>query len=85
MAEQTPEQLQAALVAANETIEKLNAEVRALRAAQGEDIPEELAALVKEKRAAGLDLKTALEAARNQIAHDKALAAEAKKAKKSKE
>ena len=45
-------------------------------------IPEELHALVKEKRAAGLDFKTAVEAARNQLAWDKEQEKAEKKAKK---
>lgn len=62
-------------------IATLKKQLAEAKADQG-GIPEELRELVREKRAAGLDTKTAIEAARNQLAWDKEQEKAEKKKKK---
>lgn len=84
MPDKTTEQLLAEIAELNKKIEELSAENAALKAQMGEGIPKEIAALVKEKRAAGLDIPTAIQAAKNQVAWDKQQAEEKKKAEAAK-
>lgn len=72
----------------NQIIEEQAAEIAALKKQLADansglgGIPEELREMVREKRAAGLDLKSALESARNQLAWDKEQEKAEKKKKK---
>lgn len=68
----------AALKAENEALKEEN---EALKEANFFGVPKELRTLVAEKRAAGLDLKTALESAKNQVAWDQQQKKDAAEAK----